>query len=603
MRTRTRTRRHVAAMLLVPVVASVLAATPGTRLRTGVVGDAAVASVSPLASQVGIDVLEAGGNAVDAAVATVLAVGVVRPEMCGIGGGGFLVHRSADGDVHALDFREEAPAGHVHGPGVAEAGVYAGATGRNRVGVPGTVAGMDAALRRLGTRSLRELVVPAIALARDGFPVSPDLSLAMAQHAPRLQLYPETARQYLAGGVAPYPPGATLRLPALADDLETIRRGGARAFYTGAMARRVVATLGESSPYAGDESAMGTADLATYRTLWRAPLVGTYRDREVVTMPAPTSGGLAVIETLNLLEGFPLGSGGWEHSGADALHALAESQKIAWADRNAYVADPDVVEVPVEMMTSKAYAAERRTEIDMTKAAAGYEPGDAGRSWPSPDDHREPGQTTHVSVVDSHGNAVAVTCTIEMPFGSAVVADGTGFLLNGQLGDFGADGTANAPAGRKRPRSSLAPTIVVRGGRVELVLGAAGGPRIPLAVVQVISNVVDHGLSPALALDAERVDARRCEAPVIVLCGETARIPATTQIELTRRGHTMGWVYCGVSKATGETGRCDEEYHPFAEVQLVAATEDGRYVAISDPRGEDGAAATGTATGRTRGRP
>lgn len=598
----------VAALFITSTVAA--RAVEGTRFRPAVHGRAVVVSASPLASAVGIDVLEQGGNAVDAAVATLFAVGVVRPEMCGIGGGGFLVHRRANGAAAALDFRETAPATHVHGSGVTLAGpVFANATGHNRVGVPGVVAGMDAALRRLGTMRLEDVLGPAIQLAEGGFAVSEDLSLGMVQHARRLRLYPHAASQYLLGGVLPYPPGARLRLPAYASDLRTIAEGGARAFYEGRIARDIVvdmAASGESS-YEGDAGQLTLADLARYEAVWREPLVGSYRGREVIAMPPPTSGGLAVIEMLNLLEGFPLTGPGWDASSANHLHVLAEAQKIAWADRNAFVGDPDFVDVPVDAMVSKAYAAHRRQEIDL-EVAGSYAPG--ARSWDMDSDGADekapardganaedsaPGHTTHISVIDGRGDAVSVTCSIEKPFGSAIVAPGTGFLLNGQLGDFdtGDPDHPNAPVGGKRPRSSMSPIIVVEDGSPVVVAGAAGGASIPMSVLETVVNVVDFGMDIAQAVDAERVDARGCGAPDHVLCAEWVRIPIDTQLELTRRGHTLGYAYCEANIASGGHLRCDDEYQTLGEVQ--AASENpftGRRSGTSDPRGEYGADAT-----------
>jgi gamma-glutamyltranspeptidase/glutathione hydrolase len=584
-------------VLALLLVAAPVHAAEGSRFRQAVRGTTGVvATVSPLASSAALDVLAQGGNAVDAAAAAVFAVGVVRPEMCGIGGGGFLVYRGAGGEVAALDFREAAPAAHAHSAGVAEAGpFFQNGTGHNRVGVPGTVAGLSAAVRRYGTLPLRDVVAPAERLARDGFPVSRDLALYLRIHADRLKLYPESARTFLIGGRLPYPEGSTLVLRDYADALALIMRDGPKAFYRGPIAHALVADMDQPGvDYAGDAGFLTMDDLKHYRAIWREPLAGTYRGREIVAMPPPTSGGLAIVETLNILEGLDVA--GFGQSSADHLHYLAEAQKIAWADRNAYVADPAFADIPVEMMSSKAYAAARGAEIDRFSAKDSYP---AGRSSSSPPEDRggtaEGGQTTHVSVIDAAGSAVAVTCSVELPFGSAVVAPGTGFPLNGQLGDFGA--APNDAAGGKRPRSSMSPTIVVDDGRPVLVLGAMGGPTIPLAVVQTIVNTVDFGLDLAHAVDAERADAQQCPdvgAPPRTLCLEYARVRPDVQADLTARGHTLGYPFCATHVASGGNPRCDAEYHPYPEVQAagVDATTGDR-LAVSDPRGEWGAAAAG----------
>ena len=560
----------------------------GTRYRDAVSSSAGViASVHPLAAQAGLDVLNAGGNAMDAAIATVFAVGVVRPEMCGIGGGGFLVHRARNGAVAALDFRETAPAAHEHGGGVGDAGHWGYATGHNRVGVPGTTAGLHAAWRRFGSRRWAGLVEPARRLAADGFPVSAALSQQMRTHAQRLRLYPKSAATYLIEGVVPYPAGATLRLPEYAASLALVRDGGPKAFHRGPVAEAIASSMAASGGLAGDRGFMTLDDLKRYKPVWREPLIGSYRGYDIVAMPPPTSGGLATIEVLNLLEGYDVA--GWGRGSADYLHHLAEAQKLAWADRNAFVGDPTFVDVPVEMMTSKAYAAARRADIDRWIAREEYTPG-AASVW-APDDTAGGSDTTHVSVIDAEGDAVAVTCSIEAPFGSAVVAPGTGFLLNGQLADFGAPGTANEPAGGKRPRSSISPTIVVHDGVPVLVTGAAGGPAIPLAVVQQIVGVRDFGLTLAQAIDAERADARICQdGGPLVVCLDFARIAADTQIALTQRGHVLGYPGCGLVLAISG-GVCDPAYHPYAEVQSAGVDPaTGMRQAVSDPRGEWGAA-------------
>ena len=549
-----------------------------------------VASASTLASRAGIAVLDDGGNAVDAAVATFFAIGVVRPELCGIGGGGFLVYRGADGQAAALDFRETAPAEYTFSTGLLF-GVGFG-TGHNVIGVPGGVAGMDAALERYGTRPLAELIAPAAQLASDGFPVTSEQSSFMEQHAPRLQLYPETAGIYLKDGLTPYEPGEQLVLAEYGKSLELIAEQGQRAFYEGPIADAIEDAMESSGTYPGDKGTMTKADLAAYEAKWRRPLQTTYRGHRVIAMPPPTSGGLALVEMLNILEGFDLATAG--QSSADHLHLTAEAEKIAWADRNAYVGDPDFVDVPVGTMTSKSYARARREEIKL-ESAGDYEPkagaGDGGTGPSSADVGMH---TTNLAVIDRWGNAVAINCSIEQIFGSAVVADGTGFLLNNQLTDFDPPGTANEPQPRKRPRSSMNPVIVVRNGEPVLALGGAGGPSIIMGVVNAVIGAVDFGLDTAQAVDAERVDARGyCDGEGMQLCLEDARVLPDVVEELRNRGHDVqsrSGIAPGCMNSSGTTGGDQPcEYFFGTRVQAVGTdVEAGMREATADPRNEIG---------------
>jgi gamma-glutamyltranspeptidase/glutathione hydrolase len=553
----------------IAVAAAPAGAREGSRFRPAVSGElGVVATESPAAARVGRRVLERGGNAVDAAVSTVFAIGVARPQSCGIGGGGFMVYRSRQGRTAALDFREEAPA--AFGPETLQGpGLHEDFTGHLTVGVPGTVAGMRSALRRYGTISLPRAIAPAVRLARDGFSVPPSLSEAMAENADRLKLFPAAARQYLVNGETPYPPGSLLRQPDMARSLAAIARRGPRAFYRGRIARLIDDEMDRTrqNPIPGDAAVLTADDLAAYRARWRRPLAGSFRRNGIVAMPPPTSGGVAVIEMLNLLEGFDLRSAG--QSSADALHLIAESQKIAWADRNEYLADPDFVRQPVDTLTSKQYASRRRAEIDPAHAkdyAPGLGPfGGFQRSGQA----AEPGTTTHLSVIDRNGNAVGLTCTIEQEFGSAVVAPGTGFLLNNELTDFGAPGTANEARAGKRPRSSMSPTIATREGRPILVTGGAGGSRIIMGVLLTALNRLEFGLDIAHAVDAERLDAQQgLEGPVLI---EDARIDPAVLTELERRGHTF-------------TREGEYAERPRVQAAGYAEARGSRKEAVTDPR-------------------
>ena len=523
-----------------------------------------IASESPAASEVGLEALDAGGNAMDAAVATTFALGVARPQSCGIGGGGFLVYRGANGETAALDFRETAPAA-VTSETFAGQGLYKTFTGHTTVGVPGTVAGMQAALERYGTIDLADAIAPAERIAREGFEVPKSLSEEMGNHLSRLRLYPQTASQFLVEGEGPYPEGSLLIQPDLANTLSLISKEGPDAFYEGDVADRIVEEMQNESGYKGDEGLITRDDLASYRAVWREPLAGDYRGRELLAMPPPTSGGIAVIEMLNILEGFNLANEG--QSSGDALHLLAEAQKLAFADRNEYVADPDFVDVPAAELTDKDYAESRRGEIDPEKASS-YKPGDleeAGRS--SGEDENTEGSTTHVSVIDADGNAVALTCTIEQTFGSAVVAEDAGFLLNNELTDFTGPGTANEPEPSKRPRSSISPTILVEDGEPILVVGAAGGAQIIMGSLLAVVNTVDFGLDPAAAIDAERIEEQSGTSMTI----EQGRVSPQAQAELIARGH--------------EFQRREGEYAELPRVQAAGIDpETGERLAATDPR-------------------
>src|SRR3954454_989037 len=400
-------------------------ARPGSRFHPAVSSRlGVVATESPAAARVGRGVLESGGNAIDAAAATVFALNVARPQSCGIGGGGFLVYRSHTGATRALDFRETAPAAIAPDQFAGTDKLYSAFTGHTTVGVPGVVAGMDAALARYGTLTLAQAVAPAEELARTGVRVTRTLATGVANNTERFQRYPATAAIFLPGG-RPLQAGQTFRQPQLAESFRRIMRLGPAAFYNGTIGRRITAEMkGFQHPEIGDQGLLTMDDLVRYRALWRTPLVGTYKGTSIAAMPPPTSGGVVLLEMLNLLE--PLDLRGKGVLSPEGLHLIAEAQRVAWADRNQYLADPDFVRQPVGTLISKAYANQRRNEMSVSRTHS-YGPG-AGTV--------QGGSTTQVSVIDARGDAVSLTCTIEQEFGSAVVAPGTGFLLNNELTDF-----------------------------------------------------------------------------------------------------------------------------------------------------------------------
>jgi gamma-glutamyltranspeptidase/glutathione hydrolase len=553
---------------------SVASAVQGSRYHEGVSGTAGVvATESPAAARVGRAVLARGGNAIDAAAATVFALGVARPQSCGIGGGGFMVYRSPDGKVRALDFRETAGAA-MKADSLAGPGLHKTFTGHLTVGVPGTLAGMASALDRFGTISLRDAVAPAEKLARVGFRVPTSLTGATARRAKDIALFPATARQYLKNG-APYQPGEVLRQPDLSRSLRRIMAEGPKALYGGELAKMIVRDMRAPRPETKDPGLLTVKDFAAYRPLWRTPLHTTYRGRDVYAAPPATSGGQTMIEMLNILEGFDLKAMG--EGSAQAITAISEAQKIAWADRGSYLADPAFVRQPIAQLVSKEYAAQRRAEIDLGRAktfAPGVFPAPAAVARRAGEDFNPHGSTTHVSVVDAKGGAVAVTCTIEQEFGSTVIAPGTGFLLNNELTDFSGPGTANEPAPGKRPRSSINPTIVVQDGTPVLVAGAAGGSTIIMGPTLAVIDTIDFNMTLPQAVDAERFDDQGTSRLTI----EDTRIPAATLSQLSSIGYTLN-----------RTG----EYNVVPRMQLAGLSPgpSGVATAVSDSRSDRGSLA------------
>jgi gamma-glutamyltranspeptidase/glutathione hydrolase len=466
-----------------------------------------VASQNEQATRIGREVLEKGGNAVDAAVAVGFALAVTLPRAGNIGGGGFmLVHDAGQNANVAIDYREAAPAATTADVFLGPDGEADPAKSRESglgVGVPGTVAGLSLALRRFGSGkfTLAELVAPAVRLAREGIPVRDDLLDSLQRGQRRLARWPSTARIFMKAGRALPGAGEMLVQPELAEVLEAIGREGPRAFYVGPVADKIVASVREAG------GRMTRRDLESYTPVIRDPVSGTYRGYEVVSMPPPSSGGVHLIEMLNILEGYPSGLIG---SGApEALHLELETMKLAYADRALHLGDSDTVDVPLDRLISKGHADELRRKIDEKRATPSREI--------NPDIMVPPGgNTTHFSVVDDAGNAVANTYSLNFNFGLGLVADGTGILLNNELDDFAAKAgapnafgllgsAANAPGPGKRPLSSMTPTIVFKDDRPVLVTGAPGGSRIITTVLQVILNTIDGRMPIGDAVSAPRL--------------------------------------------------------------------------------------------------
>ena len=463
-----------------------------------------VASTSAEATRAGLDVMRRGGNAVDAAVAVGFALAVTHPSAGNLGGGGFMVIRLTDGRETTIDFRETAPARATRDMYLDASGnvvPHRSLDGPLAAGVPGSVAGLALALHTYGTVPLAAAIAPAIALARDGFEVSWALSDSLAAAAPRLRRNRAAAAALLAADGAAPAPGARLVQPDLARTLTLIGEQGPDAFYRGPIANLIAADMARSG------GLITRQDLAAYRATERSPVTGTYRGLRVVSMGPPSSGGVALVALLNVLEGYPLA--GYGANSSQTIHLVAEAARRVYADRAQWLGDPGFTHVPIAGLTSKAYAARLRASIDPQRATPSAAVHAASAAA------LESTQTTHYSVVDPAGNAVAVTTTLNGDYGNGQVVPGAGFLLNNEMDDFSAKpgvpnmfglvgGDANAIAPGKRMLSSMAPTILVRDGRAWFVTGSPGGSHIITTVVQTVLDVVDFGMTVQEAVDAPR---------------------------------------------------------------------------------------------------
>lgn len=524
-----------------------------------------VASEQGLATQVGLDILKQGGNAIDAAVAVGFALAVVLPNAGNIGGGGFMVlHDDKTGKDVAIDFREIAPA-------KASRDMYLDNQGNvidgkslfthDASGVPGTVAGMEYALKKWGTMPLSKVLEPAIKLADKGFIVSDVLAQTLKEEKSTLGKWSSSKAIFFKNG-EPLKSGDLLVQKDLAKSLRLIAKQGAKAFYQGEIATKIAK---EMQSHGGT---MTLEDLKAYKVVERQPIIGDYRGYKVVTMPPPSSGGIHLIEILNMLEHYPIKEDGV--NSAKNIHHMAESMKLAYADRSEYLGDPDFVKIPVTGLTSKAYANERVKTIDDNKArlSSDIKPGK-----PQP---YESDQTTHFSVMDKAGNAVAVTYTLNLNFGSGIVVEGTGILLNNEMDDFSVKpgvpnafglvgGAANAIEAKKRPLSSMTPTIVMKYNKPWLVTGSPGGARIITTVLQSVVNTIDHEMNPAEAIITPRVHHQWLPDELRV---EEGISPDTIKL-LQDKGHKV------VTKA------------PMGRIQIIQADDSGFY-GYSDPRNPDG---------------
>ena len=501
--------------------------------RTVQSGAGLVVADSELASAAGMEILKRGGNAVDAAIATALALSVVDQASSGLGGGGFMViYRAKDKKSFALDFRETAPAASRREQYVRDDKPVPSLslTGGLAVAVPSEVAGLVEAQKRFGTLPLKTVAAPAIKLARQGFPLDSTLRIAIERQQAAMKRFPELGKIYLAEGAVPAE-GFLIRQPALAETLKEIAEKGAAVFYQGWIGEAIVETVQKAG------GVMTVEDLKNYKAVWREPLIGSYRGDTVIAMPPPSSGGLAILQMLNVLEGYKV-----DQLAPDSpayLHLLAETMKHAFADRAQFLGDPDFVHVPIRKLTAKEYADWVRGRISPQRT---YPPAYYGFYNYS----AEKGGTTHFSVIDGFGNAVSCTQTVNTRFGSKLLEPRTGIVLNNEMDDFAihpgvgnayglVGNEANSLRPNKRPLSSMAPTIILRGGRPELVVGAAGGPRIITATLQTILNVLDFHMPVGTAVETPRIHHQWLPDRLNV----EVKIPAEARKELEKRGHTL----------------------------------------------------------------
>lgn len=527
-----------------------------------------VVSEQAYATQAGVDIMKKGGNAIDAAVAVGFTLAVALPNAGNIGGGGFMVVRSAKtGETVALDFREKAPGASTRDMYVDEKGELIEDKSlhtRYAVGVPGTVAGLTRALERWGTMPLSEVMAPAIRLAEQGFPVSDQLASDLNTEKEVLSRTPATKAIFFKGD-RPLKAGELLVQRDLANSLKLIAKQGSKAFYEGEIGKKIIEDMKKHG------GPMTMQDLKDYKAVERAPVKGTYRGYDILTMPTPSSGGLHVVQILNILERYPLAE--WGHNSAKTIQHYAEAMKRAYADRSEYLGDSDFVKVPSKAIASKKYADE---------IAKGIKDGEVTPSVnikPGNVQPYESDQTTHYSVMDKAGNAVGVTYTLNLNFGSGIVAEGTGILLNDQMDDFSAKpgvanaygligGEANAIAPGKRPLSSMTPTIVMKDGKPFMVTGSPGGARIISTVLQSIVNSIDFKMNAAEAVVAPRVHHQW--------------LPDELRLER------------GVSPDTisilGKEGYDVKVMAPMGRVQMIQSDGKGNLFGYSDPRNPDGAA-------------
>ena len=531
----------------------------------GLMSDSAmVVSAHPLASRVGVEIMRKGGNAIDAAIATQFALAVVYPSAGNIGGGGFMVLRKNDGTVDALDYREKAPSAASTNMYLNEVGgVVAGLSEKGHLahGIPGTVAGLEAAHSKYGTLPWRDLVQPAIDLALNGFTLTKHEANDLNSIQEDLKEYNSIEPEFLIKDE--WKAGDSIWFVDLGHTLERIRDHGAKGFYEGKTADDIVAEMKRGNGLISYE------DLINYNVVWRQPLIARYKEFKIISMPPPSSGGVALVQLLKSVEPYPVAD--WGHNSAKTAHLLTEAERRAYADRAVYLGDPDFYSVPVEELTNNLYINQRMSNFDPEEATPSLNVKEGTFTMV------ESEQTTHLSIVDSQGNAVAVTTTLNDSYGSKVVVGGSGFILNNEMDDFSAKpgvpnmygavgGEANKIEPHKRMLSSMTPTILEKDGKLFMVVGTPGGTTIITSVFQTILNITEHKMTMQEAVSARRFHSQWVPDS---LQAEKGAFSTEDSIRLVKMGHAF--------KGRSGLGRVD----------AILVMPDGRLEGGADPRGDD----------------
>lgn len=525
---------------------------------------AMVSSAHPLASSIGLDIMRNGGNAIDAAIATHFALAVVYPQAGNVGGGGFAVIRMNDGTINSLDFREKAPAlAHRDMFLNAEGQLYdlRSTHGYMASGVPGAVDGMFALHQKYGTLTMAELIEPSVEISLRGYALTPLAAEILNTKQEEFQTYNRWSTPYHSDQI--WEAGDTIRQPDLAKTLKHIQTNGRNGFYDGIVADQIVAEMQSGN------GLISHADLKNYQSVWRKPISGNYRGHQIISMAPPSSGGIALLQLLQGTEGYPIAD--WGHNSTKTIHLMSELERRVYADRALYLGDPDFIKVPIKQLLKPSYNQRRFADISFDVVTPS-ERVSAGEIPPS-----ESPETTHLSVVDSNGNAVAITTTLNSSFGNKVMVKGAGFFLNNEMDDFSSKpgspnqfgligGEANAILPHKRMLSSMTPTIVTYKDQLKMVVGTPGGSTIITSVYQTLLNVIDHGMGMQEAVNAKRVHHQWYPDEVRV---ETGALTENVQTDLEQLGHQL--------RITDKIGRMD----------CILVLPDGRLEGGADPRGDN----------------